>query len=92
MKSAGWWTGHSPCVSRGQPACANGMAPESNQQSTTSGVRHIVPAQRSQVSVTSSMKGRCGSNSSGRPSSASEDGARSASQRSQIQTLSGVPQ
>ena len=36
---------------------ANGMAPESNQQSTTSGTRCIVLPQSGQVNVTSSMYG-----------------------------------
>ncbi len=47
MKSAGYWLANSSWFSNGQWYCAKGMAPESNQQSMTSLVRRMVPAQPS---------------------------------------------
>jgi hypothetical protein len=41
MKSAGNWAANSSCPACGQPHWAKGMAPESNQQSITSGTRRI---------------------------------------------------
>ena len=41
MKSAGNWASNSAEPACGQPHCANGIAPESNQQSITSGTRRM---------------------------------------------------
>ena len=41
MKSAGKRPARSSCPSKGGGYCANGMAPESNQQSMTSVTRRI---------------------------------------------------
>ena len=45
----------------GYPHCANGIAPESYQQSITSGTRIISEPQSAQANLMSSTNGRCGS-------------------------------
>ena len=43
MKSAGYWRATTSAFSNGKCHCANGIDPESNQASITSGTRRIVP-------------------------------------------------
>ena len=86
-------------VLKGVMALGYGMAPESNQQSITSGTRFIFPPHLGQSKVTSSTKGRCKSSGSLKPEkpffpfSSSKLPTHSRSpQDSQRQTGSGVPQ
>ena len=75
MKSAGKRCSKRSWLAWGAPNCANGMDPESNHTSITSGTRFMSPPQLSQVRITSSTNGRCGSWSftpDSRSSSASE--------------------
>ena len=94
MKSAGKRSAKTSSFSIGACHWANGIEPESNQTSITSGTRVIVPSHCSQSHVCSSTYGRCGS-SSGLPecslTSASEPSALTCP-FSQRQTGSGVPQ
>ena len=92
MKSAGKVSSNSSLPWRGYPRCANGIEPESNHVSRTSGTRRIVPAHFSHFSVTVSMNGRCRSVSSLRPSSADELTHRCSPHPSQIHIGTGVPQ
>src|SRR2546430_3659863 len=92
MKSAGNDCSNSCWPCSGYPRCANGIAPESNQVSSTSGTRDISPPHFSQVSFTWSMYGRCRSASAGSPSSSVELTTRVSWQPSQTQNGSGVPQ
>src|SRR5262249_40875541 len=92
MKSAGNVSSNSCEPWRGWPRCAKGIAPESNQQSSTSGTRRITPPQFSHCSVTSSMYGLCRSKSSLSPSSAAELTHLCCLHCSQTQNGSGVPQ
>src|SRR5258708_4279951 len=59
MKSAGKLRSNSACPRWGYPHWANGMHPESNQQSMTSETRRIVPAHALQEKVTWSIQGLC---------------------------------
>src|ERR1700691_1857239 len=70
----------------GAPHCANGIDPESNQTSTTSGTRDASSPQDGQGNVMSSTYGRCGS-SPDRSRPASPDS--SASEPTQVRCSSG---
>src|SRR5580693_3547666 len=97
MKSAGKWSSNCVVPSCGAWYWANGIEPESNQTSMTSGTRCIGSLHAEQLKVTSSTNGRCGS------SNCTPDTSRSSSNEpitwscshdadEHRQTGSGVPQ
>src|SRR5215831_589292 len=61
MNCAGNDRRNSASFRSGAPNWANGMAPESNQTSMTSGTRRAAEPQSGHVITTSSTNGRCGS-------------------------------
>src|SRR6266567_6545363 len=61
MNCAGYAAENDARFRCGAPHCANGIEPESNQTSVTSGTRTAESPQEGQGNVTSSTYGRCGS-------------------------------
>ena len=80
--------------SNGAWRCANGIEPESNQTSMTSGTRRISAPHSAHAHVCSSTYGRCGSGSGlpERSSTSANEPTASTWPFSQRQTGSGVPQ
>src|SRR6202035_5984669 len=80
----------------GAPHCANGIDPESNQTSITSGTRDASSPHDGHGNVTSSTNGRCGSSPDrsrpARPPSSASDPTQVPCADGHSQTGSGVPQ
>ncbi len=99
MKSAGKASRNASSPWCGKPHCANGMQPESNQQSITSGTRRIVAPQPAQGKVTLSTHGLWTTRCSGRFGSFAQAAAQSerhaglrSSARSSLSSASSAPQ
>src|SRR5580692_3437250 len=96
MNCAGYDSSNSAEFRHGAPNCANGIAPESNHTSMTSGTRLASAPQSGQAITTSSTNGRCGSMAvtsvPASDDSSASDPTQVAWSEGQIQTGSGVPQ
>src|SRR5579871_4743153 len=96
MNWAGYPASNDGRLRSGAPHWANGIDPESNQTSITSGARTVLSPHSGQGNVTSSTYGRCGSSADrsrpARPPSSSRDPTQVTCCDGHSQTGSGVPQ